>query len=92
MYWLQVQLEEQSRIVSELESSLETQARELDNRLTEQQQLYESEINSLLVKISEKENVEPNTQQFIKYVVAYSCYVCNTCQIFILHYFGLLFN
>ena len=51
----------------ELEASLESQGRELDNRLTEQQQQYEAEINSLLVKISEKENVEPNTQQFIKY-------------------------
>lgn len=53
-------------VVSELESSLSSQSRQLDNRLTEQQQQYEAEINDLLVKISEKENVEPNTQQFIK--------------------------
>ncbi|XP_067928518.1 kinesin-like protein KIF27 [Watersipora subatra] len=63
---LQLQLEDQSKLVLELEASLESQVREVDNRLTEQQQQYELEINSLLQKISEKENVEPNTQQFVK--------------------------
>lgn len=61
-----MQLDEQNKLVSEMESSLESQARELDNRLTEQQQQYESEISTLLQKISERESVEPNTQQFIK--------------------------
>lgn len=64
---VQMQLDEQNRLVMEMEASLESQARELDNRLTEQQQQYESEINSLLQKISEKENSDTkDTQQFIK--------------------------
>lgn len=63
-----MQLDEQSRLVTEMESALESQARELDNRLTGQQQQYESEINSLLQKISEKDmsNDPKDTQQFIK--------------------------
>lgn len=65
-----MQLDEQNRLVMEMEASLESQARELDNRLTEQQQQYESEINSLLQKISEKENSDTkDTQQFIKWVI-----------------------
>ena len=64
---IQMQLDEQNRLVMEMEASLESQARELDNRLTEQQQQYESEINSLLQKISEKDNADAkDTQQFIK--------------------------
>ena len=64
---LQMQLDEQNVLVMEMEASLESQARELDNRLTEQQQQYESEISSLLQKISEKDNADTkDTQQFIK--------------------------
>ena len=66
---IQMRLDEQNRLVMEMEASLESQARELDNRLTEQQQQYESEINSLLQKISEKDNADAkDTQQFIKWV------------------------
>lgn len=52
-----------------MESTIDSYQIELDNKLTEQQQQYEMQINDLLQKISEKENEEPNinTQQFIKY-------------------------
>jgi len=66
---LQMQLEEQSNMIAEMESALEAMNTDLDRRLTEQQQQYEDQINTLLQKISEKDeetHSQENTTQYIK--------------------------
>ena len=64
-----MQLEEQSNMIAEMESALEAMNTDLDRRLTEQQQQYEDQINTLLQKISEKDeetHSQENTTQYIK--------------------------
>lgn len=53
-------MDEQGTALAELTSALESQRMEMDNRLTEQQQQYEMQINDLLNKLSEKETDDVN--------------------------------
>lgn len=51
----------------EMTSALESQRMEMDNRLTEQQQQYEMQINDLLNKLSEQEVDNSSVAQSTKY-------------------------